>query len=313
MSAQQNGQYFAFVFGPVEPILAIDILMLVVALVGLGFNGLLLYMTKEYRRVSRALDTTLIQVISTSDALTSLFMSVSIVLRWAIGDGILVNDGLWCRISSILFGGATLIALVFSALLGLARYLVIARGWAVDNKRCSVAAYLLAAFIICEFVYLAFRFRVTVPPSGLYCLPRFWDHDYSSRFVGLTALFLLVFTLFTIPLSYFGITLHYHKMIGRMGGIKDYRHIWRIRRSTYFLLLIVFCYSVATFPEFILIGLSLGGTVTRTNLLDGIVILLLSTTTIVNAIFSLMMHDDIHRIFLRHLGISHDLLGQPLP
>ncbi|KAJ9065542.1 hypothetical protein DSO57_1018403 [Entomophthora muscae] len=310
---QQNDTYFSFVFGPVEPVLGIDICMFVLGLVGFSINVLLLYMTFIYRKRSCAIDTTLIQIISLFDALTSLFMVVSILLRWTTGEAVLTNDGLWCRVSSIMFGGATLLTLVFAALLALVRYLVIARGWRINGKVFTFVSYVLVVFILTEFTYLAFRFRVTVPPSGLYCLPRFWEKDYSSRFVGVTTIALLVFTIFTIPMSYLGITLHYHKLIRDMGSSKNYEHVWRIRRSTNSLIVIVTCYFFAFFPEFLLVGVSVGGIVRRTNVLDGIVIFLLSSTTVINALFSLLLHDDIHRIFLRHLGLSRDILGQPLP
>lgn len=63
----QNSQYFAFVFGPVQPLLAIDIPMLAVGTVGFVFNIVLLHMARIHREASRAIDTTLIQIISSFD------------------------------------------------------------------------------------------------------------------------------------------------------------------------------------------------------------------------------------------------------
>ncbi|KAJ9070108.1 hypothetical protein DSO57_1026142 [Entomophthora muscae] len=309
----QNSQYFSFVFGPVKPILAIDICMLGVGVMGFSFNAVLLQMTWLHRKVSQAIDTTLIQILATFDALSSLFMVVSIVTRWIVGEQILTNDGTWCKVSAVMYAGATLVTLVFAALLGLARYLSIVRGWKLNTASASLAAYALVVFILTEFVYLVLRFRATVPPAGLYCQPRFWENHPSSRFVGVTSIVLLLFTLFTIPLSYLGITLYYHKVIRCMGGFNKYEHVHRIRRSTNSLILITLAYSLASFPEFLLIGLSVAHVTPRTNLLDGIAILLLSSTTTINALFALLLHDDIHRIFLTQFGLSSTFLSQPIP
>ncbi|KAI0244527.1 hypothetical protein L0F63_000240 [Massospora cicadina] len=307
-----NHDPIAVVFGKVEPHLGLDIAMLVLGAIGLIINVLLLHITRVYREAAHAIDITLIRIVSLFDTTACVYMVAGIFLRWAVGEWILTNDGLWCRASAVMFSGSTLITLVFTAILALTRYLAICRGWKIDSLRSSIYAIILVIAILLMLIILVTCYSVIVPPSGLYCSPRFWSESIWNRFFGIVTLGLLIFSLTTIPLCYLGLTLHYRRLVRRMGGVKRYYSLRRIQKSTYSLIAVSVSYAVSTFPEFIVVGLVVSRVIQRSSILDGIVILLLVTTTIINPLFSLLMHDDINRCFLSYIGINTTIQIQPL-
>ncbi|KAJ9072571.1 hypothetical protein DSO57_1026146 [Entomophthora muscae] len=285
----------------VKPAVGLDVAMFLVSLAGLAINSVLLYVTRVFRGVTQAVDTVLIQFIAVFDAVICLVMMLGIVLRRIVGESILSNNGWWCRMSAIVYSGSLLVVLVFTALLAIVRYLAIVHGLQINNLHFSILMYSILASIYILFSLLAFNCTTVVPPSGLYCTPRFSGPSLLSRIGGYITLALLAFSLVAIPVSYLGVTLHYQKMVN---GFKESYSLWRLQRSIYSLIIVMICYTATTLPEFILVGLSVSNLATRTSLNDGIVILLLSTITIINPLFSLLMHNDIYRRFLNTLGIT---------
>lgn len=287
-------------FWTVKPLVGLDAAMFVLSLAGMAINGLLLYVTYAYCR-AKAIDITLIQIIALLDSWICSFMVFSIALRYGVGSSVLDTRGWWCRMSAIAYSGFVLQVLVCAALLALVRYLAIVRGVRINNRGFLTLLYTVVAGVSVLFSVLAFNCESVLPPSGLYCTPRFTGPSVVARAGGYITLGLLAFSLVTIPASYLCITLHYQRV---MRGLKESYSLWRLQRSLYSLVLVVVCYTATILPEFVLVALSATRVVERSNVADGIVILMLTSITLVNPLFSLLLHNDIYREFLDVLGIS---------
>ncbi|KAJ9055239.1 hypothetical protein DSO57_1005939 [Entomophthora muscae] len=289
------------VFQAVDPVWEMDAIMFLLVLVGATINTVLLYVARMCRVAAQAIDVMLIQIIAIFDMLICLFMMFSIVLRYMVGNTILAYNGWWCHMSAIFFSGSLIVTLVFTALLALVRYLAIVRGIEIKHKLMFVLVYFLLAFIFVLFFALTVSYDIVTPSSGLYCTPLFSGPNVGARIGGYVSLTLLFFSYITIPTSYLGVILHYKKIIS---NIDEGYSFWRIQRSTYSLLLVIICYTVTTMPKFILVAITTLDGPKRSSVADGISILLLTSTTIINALFSLLMHNNLYRRLLHILGIS---------
>lgn len=281
--------------GPLAPNLAVDLAVLVLAVVSF-LNGMLLAITARKKRW--VIDSTLIAVIACFDMLLCVFMACSVATRLIVGTSMLTVRGSWCIASSIIFCGCTIVTLFFTALLSLVRYLVIVRGHRIRNARWTAASLVLLILLWAMFgISGAYSIRYLLP-SGLYCTPQFYSNEPMVKLFGYTIFFLLLFSLVVIPACYVGVTLHYRYILSQCEDVNPLQPV------TARLTLIVVAYLLAILPETLHVALALTHIVQRTGTSDGIVMTLLFSVTLINALFALLMHEETKRDFLDFFSIK---------
>lgn len=276
---------YASLFGPVAPVLGVDVVILAAGMVGLVLNVVLLWVTLR-RRAKWAIDSLLMLIVAAADLTACLFVLASVGGRRLLGTTVLSKGGWMCGMGSVVFCAATATTLVFTALLAGVRYSVLVRGAAVPNRKFTVAIYILLAFVWVLFVGHGLTSDLVVVPSEIYCSVKFWGESLDSQVFGIVALNLLLLSVVLTPVFYALITRHYSRIAGDAYGTRT--------RMLY----VIVGYPLTTFPEFVMGIVNRVPGVVRYALPDGIVITLLFGVTSLNALFALSMHADSHAEFV---------------
>ncbi|KAI0244088.1 hypothetical protein L0F63_002206 [Massospora cicadina] len=173
---------YALLFGPVRPVLEVDLAILLVGVAGLFLKAILLWVTLRRRvRHATAIDSLLIMVVAAADLIACTF--------------VLVSGGLMCGMGSITFCAASATTLIFNAILAGVRYFAFVRGVVIVGNVSDAGL----------------TSEMTVVPSEIYCTLKFWG---GTRAFGIISLILLFPPTLLIPLFYAMITLHYSRLVG---------------------------------------------------------------------------------------------------
>lgn len=281
--------HYSGVFGEVQPLLWADLTVLAMALTALVLNGVLLLITLRRRHRYWGIDSVLITIVASLDGVASLFMAGGIAWRWDEGGSILVDNGTWCRLGSVLYCAATVATLVFTALLALVRYLALVRQTALVAWRWTWGAVALLVAILAMHLARALSSELLVVPSGLHCTPQFWGSDAWSQIFGVFNLSLMIAAIVAIPLCYSLVTLQFRRKLRRQVATR------RARMVAVKMLLVIVAYPAATVPELLLAGITRTPYYRRTSLADACVVILYFGITLINALFTLNMHHDSQR------------------
>ncbi|KAI0235990.1 hypothetical protein L0F63_004760 [Massospora cicadina] len=288
------------VFGKVQPLVAIDWAVLVLGLLGIGLNGVLLHITRKRHNVLQKIDSIFLLVVAVMDLLACLFMTASVVMRWVFGKQIMDERGALCAVGSVLLCALIATSMVATALLALVRYLVIVHDVRIERARFL---YSSAALLLCVFLMIVIRgatTRMSLRPSGLYCVTKLWGVEQDTRIFGMIGLILTVASLLCVVICYTKLALHYHRLVHQ--SIALGAPTLRSRSVVVQMFIVIVAYLVATMPEFVSVWYS--RVTIRTSTLDGIVCTLLFSVTLINALFALLMHEETRRAFVKLISLS---------
>lgn len=248
-----------------------EVLVAVLGAVSVVLNAAVIACTAMRREAGWGIDGVLLVLIGGSDIASSLMMGVFQASP---------RTDLWCFASSVAFCGSTLASLLLTAQLGLVRYLVIVRKWKLASRRWAIGGGVLIVVAWHLFTFATLLGQPLRMASRLYCIPAHRHHGSSGARVYLdVTLSMFVFSLVLVVGVYGFIGYHYYRRS------RNPRHMLK-------LVLIVTCYLVAIVPEF---GLMLFNHVTDTHrspLQDAVVVTLLFSTTLINALFVLIWHHE---------------------
>lgn len=301
MNAEQ--QDFFDHLGPVEPILAIDICLVAVAVVGICLNGLLLFIACLRRTRRWAIDAILIVAIGLFDAVVCLSLIASFGARSWLGAQVWDAHGVWCKLTAICFSGATVVTLGFSGLLAVVRYLALVRAVRINTRLWLATTSVVMLVLIGFTVERGINGMLFVLPAGFYCTPQYYGSDWATISFGLLNAFVFFPAVAAIPFCYVKISLRYTRIIQTMYDIDHLDIVKGLRKNTTCLVGILGGYTLCILPEVLHIVLSMAFKIKRTALSDGIVMLLMSYLSIINPLFALLLHDESRLEFLGMLGI----------
>ncbi|KAI9296531.1 hypothetical protein K502DRAFT_340922 [Neoconidiobolus thromboides FSU 785] len=295
-------------FGPLEIYPAVDAIAFIVAILSILSNALLFYITCFRRKFNFAIDSIMVTFIAVFDLIVSVFMFISLIFKWATDNVYTKDQSYWCHMSSILFGSTTFATLTLVALFAVLRYLVIVKGYRIHSMTSVIASIILIGSTWAIFLERSFSSsRLKVNPSGLYCVPQMWGRDWDDRVLAFYLLIITVPSIIMIPLFNSLVAVHYGKIVKEMGRESKIPGIGKLRSNVIKLFIIVFAYTITTLPEFISVIYVVITDGIRYSLLDGIVITLFFSVTLVNSFFTLFLHDDTKRELYDMLGygMSH--------
>ncbi|KAJ9060879.1 hypothetical protein DSO57_1026291 [Entomophthora muscae] len=281
-------------FGPSAQLLGIDVAMVGIGLLAVTLNVLLLRILFRERLT---IDRGLMAAIGLFDIAMSGFIIYSVVMRWS---GVLIQTGsAMCLVSSVLFNSATVLTPMFVAQLSMVRYLAIVRGVRMGWKSlvfCLIS--LLLVWVI--FLWRGLTSELVLLPSGMYCTPLYWGMDISDKLFGSIILVVVIPSLIAIPFAYNRVMTHYRQIIP-LSRLEGYIVQQQLRRNTTFITITVIAYFMAFIPELVHVFLTIVFDVQRTALSDGIVMTLLFSITITNALFALLLHEETRRVLLSQI------------
>ncbi|KAJ9052073.1 hypothetical protein DSO57_1037814 [Entomophthora muscae] len=296
-------QLFIEHLGPIEPIFVIDILLIAVALFGMGLNILLLCIACLRKTQRWAIDALFIVAIALFDFVVSMSVAVSLGVRFWLGEQVWDAQGAWCKFTAIGISGGTVITLGFTACLAVARYLALVRGKQLNTRAWLGGAVAVMSGLLGFTIERGLNGMSFVLPSGFYCTPQYYGDDLVTVCFGMYTGLVFISAVVLIPFCYIQISLHYSQVITTMRDIGHLAIRRRLRRNTAYLVIVLGGYSFSIFPEFLHIFISMVFKVTRTSLSDGIVMLLISCLTLINPTFALLLHDECRLEFMAVLRI----------
>ncbi|KAI0218444.1 hypothetical protein L0F63_005633 [Massospora cicadina] len=116
-----------------------------------------------------------------------------------------------------------------------------------------------------------------------------------DRMFGLAIIVLVLPSLIVIPICYYKVMAHYKLItLDTVDASLAKRHL---KRTTFRITLVMVAYILAFIPEMIHVALSIAFMLKRTALSDAIVMALIFSITIINALFTLLLHEETHRVF----------------
>ncbi|KAI9296530.1 hypothetical protein K502DRAFT_167603 [Neoconidiobolus thromboides FSU 785] len=294
--------------GVVEPWIGVDIVLFVIAILSFALNTVIAYLTLFNRNKFLAIDSILISIIAILDSIGSLFLIITQIIKWSIGDEI-TTTSIFCNFSLLIFISATFISIIVTGILSLVRYLIIVKNYHISNKRFVIIITISLVLLYSIICVAAFTTNLILMPSGIYCLPGN-RNTITIKFFNFMILFFVIPTVFLIPICYLLVLNHYRKLIDSLNtGIETIAYKKSIKKRFFdstilkFLIVIIF-YLICLCPEFILFLYTTFTQQPRLGLADGIVMLFLFSVTLVNGIFVVTLHEESKDSFLRFIGIK---------
>ncbi|KAJ9069680.1 hypothetical protein DSO57_1016154 [Entomophthora muscae] len=288
---------YALQFGPLAPSVGIDVAILVVGFVAVVLNLLLLRILLGERL---AVDCGLMAIIGVLDLIVNVFMICSVVVRWS---GYFLQESFsLCLASAVTFNSASVLTPMLVAQLSYVRYLAIVRG-KVLGKLWIISSLAMVFSVWGMFIWRGLASELVLLPSGAYCTPLYWGFDITDQTFGITVILLVFPSLLVTPICYYHIMAHYRTTIS-FDGINGYFAHRQLKRHSIHVVLVMVAYGMAFMPELIHVFLTIAFDVPRTAMSDAIVMTLLFSMTITNALFTLLLHEDTRLSFSNILNTS---------
>lgn len=280
-----------------DGLLEIDVAMAAIGVVAVALN---LFLLRILGQEKFTIDGGLMMLIATSDLALGAFVVFSVSLRHA--DAARHAGFGMCLASSVVFNAATVVTPVLVAQLSMVRYLAIVRGQHVSRGYVGVSL-LAMGLVWCLFLWRGLTSPLVLLPSGIACTPRYWGRRVADKLFGLPILAIALPSLVATPVCYYRIMAHYWAMLSFDGhGAQLAKR--QLRRQASYIALFMVAYAVAFLPKLAHVLLTTAFAYRRTALADGLVMSLLFTITVTNALFTLLLHEDTRQVVSNLIYIS---------
>ncbi|KAJ9079186.1 hypothetical protein DSO57_1038056 [Entomophthora muscae] len=264
----------------------LNILQMAVASGSFILNIILLLANYRRENTRWATDGILCTITGLADCTIAMYVMLSTAAR-TFDHTLLYDDSTWCRINYIVGRTMGLACLDVAALLSLVRYLVIVRGHAPHPRGWACVALSLLALIATVTFEHSRNSTIYVFPAKLYCSPV--NERNSLLLLSILIQLLGILPLFVIPFCYARVSLHYVKIASRLSVQPQ------LRSKIFGICIMATAYILAFAPDYIIFGLLNYFYILPTPLLTGLASCISGCVSLLNAIFPLLYHTEIHQ------------------
>ncbi|KXN74517.1 family A G protein-coupled receptor-like protein [Conidiobolus coronatus NRRL 28638] len=282
--------------------IATELIMFIICIVGLFFNGLAVYITL-FRHRSKNAAIWLMIYIAAVDIMFSIHYIASQIAKWATLHQVMLNPW-FCQYTGMFFTLLIMSSTDGVGLLSLLRVLSIARDTEIRAVYWYITIGLLTTFNTAFSIIAANNGIMRLMPSETVCQAQFRKNTFSIIY----SLFMMVkysIMLLIILISYFWITIKFYQTASRLNSknndsnghfientrAKSYQRLVIMR-----LLILVIMYMICFLPELLVIVYNLITETERSPITDGVVAIGVALTIIVNSVFLLFYNQENRKI-----------------
>jgi hypothetical protein len=280
-----------------------EIVMLVISIFGLFFNGLAVYIV-YYKLKSRNACIWLMSIVGIVDILATIVIIVSEFIKFSTSYQILGNNA-FCQYSGMFLMLFTTSTIDGIGLISLIRLLSIVKNIEIKSIYWYMAMGTMFIYNIIIHTIGVTNNIMSVMPSQVYCMAMFAMNDYAKIF-AILYLTKFVLMIFIITFSYVCITITYCRIISPLNSKYTSNECFignscsvEFQKSIVFKLVsLIIMYALCFFPQLFTVAYNVATNTSRTPSSDAVIGITMNLTVLVNAVFVLFYQKDARKAIL---------------